>query len=166
MSLLWEDTITIFPEKIDLKLQQQLKIPVCFVLVFPFKIFWGDSQTEQSTPKLLSSDKTKIYCFKATSLLVWLGCLFLRPVSFSFWLACESRLYYCSGYSYGGHQNILDGYKFWVVPDSLAALCCVLAVGIVSPDVKMTKASVQRIGTQCTKKGIYRYFHRLYLYAL
>lgn len=66
--------------------------------MFPFKIFWGDSQPQQRTPKLLSSDKTNIYCFEATSDSL-IGLSGFKPTSFSFWLACESLLCYWFGYS-------------------------------------------------------------------
>ena len=67
----------------------------------------------------LSRGRANIHCFKAASMPLWLGCLFLRPLSFGSGLATESPLYYWLGYCYGADKNVWVGYKFQRAPSSL-----------------------------------------------
>lgn len=137
VSLLWEDRSTTLPEKTDSEVGTAAENTSLFCGSVSFS--GVTARHSRALWNCLRSSKTGIYCFIATPLIVWLGCLVLRPVLFSFWLACELHFYYCPGYSYGGHQNVWDDCKFWAVPGSLSALCCVLVGGIASLGVKIMK---------------------------
>lgn len=131
------------------------------------EIFGGDSQTVYSALKLLSSDRANIYCFRAASMLLWLGYLFLKLVSFGFGLASESWLYYWPVYPYGADKNVWVGYKFQVLRNSLAALFYVLFMVVHFPAHQESgKLSVQRMGNiRCLGEKGEICFHLLYIYT-
>lgn len=53
------------------------------------ELLYGDSQREYGTWKRLSSDRANTYCFKAASMSLCLGGLFLRPLPFGCGLAAD-----------------------------------------------------------------------------